>query len=142
MSFRVRGEETEPGCQRNSASKMRRRQSTAGRSRTLHFMPFLLRARHVAPGVRVLDVVGGTGLSAEAALAAVGPTGHVTGADISPAMVGNARERLGKVPNVSVSVEDGQALSFSDESRCDTVRSRTDVLSRPHSGPVGNSPCA
>ena len=83
---------------------------------TLHFMPFLLRAAHVAPGMRVLDIATGTGLSAEAALAAVGPTGHVTAADISPAMVGKARERLGKAPNVSVSVEDGQALSFSDAS--------------------------
>ena len=83
---------------------------------TMHFMPFLLRAAHVAPGMRVLDIATGTGLSAEAALAAVGPTGHVTAADISPAMVGKARERLGKAPNVSVSVEDGQALSFSDAS--------------------------
>ena len=83
---------------------------------TMHFMPFLLRAAHVAPGMGVLDVATGTGLSAKAALAAVGPTGHVTAADISPAMVGKGRERLGKAPNVSVSVEDGQALSFSDAS--------------------------
>ena len=83
---------------------------------TAYFMPFLLRAAHVAPGMRVLDIATGTGLSAEAALAAVGPTGHVTAADISPAMVGKARERLGIASNVSVSVEDGQALSFSDES--------------------------
>ena len=83
---------------------------------TAYFMPFLLRAAHLAPGMRVLDIATGTGLSAEAALAAVGPTGHVTAADISPAMVGKARERLGKAPNVSVSVEDGQALSFPDES--------------------------
>ena len=83
---------------------------------TMHFMHFLLRAAHVAPDMRVLDVATGTGLSAEAALAAVGPTGHVTAADISPAMVRKARERLGIAPNVSVSVEYGQALSFSDES--------------------------
>ena len=83
---------------------------------TMHFMPFLLRAAHVAPGMSVLDVATGTGLSAEAALAAVGPTGHVTAADISPAMVEKARERLRKAPNVYVSVEDGQALSFSDVS--------------------------
>jgi ubiquinone/menaquinone biosynthesis C-methylase UbiE len=31
-------------------------------------------------------------------------------------MVEKARERLGKAPNASVSVEDGQALSFSDGS--------------------------
>ena len=82
---------------------------------TAHFMPFLLRAAHLAPGMRVLDIATGTGLSAEAALAAVGPTGHVTAADVSPAMAEKARERLSKAPNVSVSVEDGQALSFSDE---------------------------
>src|SRR6516164_3073251 len=83
---------------------------------TAHFMPFVLRAGHIAPGMRVLDIATGTGLSAEAALAAGGPIGHVTAADVSPAMVEKARERLGKAPNASVSVEDGQALSFSDGS--------------------------
>src|SRR5712671_2538798 len=81
---------------------------------TAHFMPFLLRAAHIAPGMHVLDIATGTGLSAEAALAAVGPTGHVIAADVSPAMAEKARERLGKAPNASVSVEDGQALSFAD----------------------------
>src|SRR3984957_20761917 len=81
---------------------------------TAHFMPFLLRAADIAPGMHVLDIATGTGLSAEAALAAVGLTGHVTAADVSPAMAEKARERLGKVPNASVSVEDGQALSFAD----------------------------
>jgi ubiquinone/menaquinone biosynthesis C-methylase UbiE len=79
---------------------------------TMHFMPFLLRAAHVAPSMRVLDIATGTGLSAEAALAAVGPSGHVTAADLSPAMVEKARERLVKAANVLVSVEDAQALSF------------------------------
>jgi ubiquinone/menaquinone biosynthesis C-methylase UbiE len=83
---------------------------------TRSFMPFLLRAAAVTPGMRVLDVATGTGLSAEAALAAVGPTGHVAASDLSPAMVDKARERLGNVPNASVSVEDGQALSFLDGS--------------------------
>ena len=83
---------------------------------TAYFMPFLLKAGDVVPGMRVLDIAAGTGLSAEAALAAVGPTGHVTAADVSPAMVAKARERLADAPNVSVSVEDGQALSFPDES--------------------------
>src|SRR6202162_2493413 len=83
---------------------------------TVHFMPFLLRAAHLAPGLRVLDIATGTGLSAEATLAAVGPTGYVTPADLSPAMAEKARERLGKAPNVLVSVEDGQALSFPDRS--------------------------
>lgn len=81
-----------------------------------YFMPFLLRAAGVTPGMRVLDVATGTGLSAEAALAAVGPTGHVTASDLSPAMADKARDRLGHAPNVSVSIEDGRALSFSDGS--------------------------
>src|SRR5262249_54153867 len=54
-------------------------------------MPFVLRAARVAGGMRVLDTVAGTGLSAGAALSAVGPTGHVTAADISPAMAESAQ---------------------------------------------------
>src|SRR5215475_1705487 len=81
---------------------------------TTHFVPFLLRAARVAPGMRVLDIATGTGLAAEAALHVVGPTGHVTAADFSPAMVERARERLAQAQNASVAVEDGQALSFSD----------------------------
>src|SRR5271163_4503506 len=83
---------------------------------TAHFMPFVLQAAHIAPGMHVLDIATGTGLSAEAALAAVGPTGLVVAADVSPAMAEKARERLSKAPNASVSVEDGQALSFADSS--------------------------
>ena len=52
-----------------------------------HFVPFLLRAARVVSGMRVLDVAAGTGLAAEAALAVVGPAGHVTAADLSAAMV-------------------------------------------------------
>src|SRR5262245_41466668 len=83
---------------------------------TSHFVPFLLRAAHIAPGMRVLDIAAGTGLASKAALAAVGPTGHVTAADLSPAMVEKARERLAKAKNAAVAIEDGQALSFSDGS--------------------------
>jgi tRNA A58 N-methylase Trm61 len=49
-----------------------------------HFIPFLLKAGRVSSGGRVLDVATGTGLAAEAALAIVGTTGHVTATDISP----------------------------------------------------------
>ncbi|MFD2053927.1 class I SAM-dependent methyltransferase [Mesorhizobium calcicola] len=83
---------------------------------TTHFVPYLLRAAHIAPGMRVLDIATGTGLAAEAALNIVGLTGHVTAADLSPAMVAKSRERLRHSKNASVAVEDGQALSFSDES--------------------------
>ncbi len=83
---------------------------------TTHFIPFLLRAANVGPGMRVLDIAAGTGLASEAALRIVGPSGHVTAADLSPAMVKKARERLAQAKNALVRIEDGQALSFSDES--------------------------
>ncbi len=81
-----------------------------------HFLPFLLRAGRVAPGQRVLDVATGTGLAAEAALEIVVATGHITATDISEQMAGRARERLSGAPNVSVRVEDGQALGLPDDS--------------------------
>ncbi len=81
-----------------------------------HFLPFLLGAARLAPGMRVLDVATGTGLGAQAALAIVGPSGFVTATDVSPAMVEKARTRPAVAPNVSVSVEDGQSLPFPDAS--------------------------
>jgi len=76
-----------------------------------HFLPFVLRAARLAPGHRVLDVASGTGISAEAALYAVGPSGSVLATDISPEMVEKARKRLRWSPNAAVAVEDGQALN-------------------------------
>src|SRR5579863_2195716 len=55
-----------------------------------HFLPFLLRAAHLSPGARVLDVATGTGLAAQAALDLVGPNGSVAATDVSPAMVEQA----------------------------------------------------
>jgi ubiquinone/menaquinone biosynthesis C-methylase UbiE len=77
-----------------------------------HFLPLLLRAARLEPAQRVLDAATGTGIAAEAALAVVGSGGHVTAADISPAMVDRARQRLAGSPNASVVVSDGQSLSF------------------------------
>jgi ubiquinone/menaquinone biosynthesis C-methylase UbiE len=79
-----------------------------------HFLPFLLRAARLEPSQRVLDVATGTGIAAEAALAVVGPCGHVTAIDVSQAMVDRARQRLAGSSNTSVVVEDGQSLSFDD----------------------------
>jgi ubiquinone/menaquinone biosynthesis C-methylase UbiE len=81
-----------------------------------HFLPFLLRAARLGPGQRALDVATGTGIAAEAALRLVGVEGSIVGADLSREMVEKARQRLEKAPNASVAVEDGQALSFPDES--------------------------
>ena len=85
-----------------------------------HFVPLMLEAGHLAKGHHLLDVATGTGLIAEAALGVVGPAGRVTAVDIAPGMVEQARRRLGKAPNVTVGVEDGQSLSFADSS-FDTV---------------------
>ena len=85
-----------------------------------HFVPLILDAGHLAVGHRLLDVATGTGLVAEAALDVVGPTGHVTAVDVSPGMIEQARERLGVAANVTIGVEDGQAMSFADAS-FDTV---------------------
>ncbi len=80
-----------------------------------YFVPFLLRAARLGAAHNVLDVATGTGLAAEAALAVVGASGSVVAADILPDMVARARQRLCQAPNASIAVEDGQALSFRDE---------------------------
>ena len=80
------------------------------------FVPGLLRAARLAPGMRVLDVATGTGNVAEAALASIGLTGHVPAVDLSLAMLEQARELLQGRKNVSFSVDDGQALGFPDGS--------------------------
>jgi len=95
---------------------------------TAHFMPFLLRAVDVAPGMRVLDIATGTGLSAEAALAAVGPTGHVAAADVSPAMAEKARERRQGAECFGLGGGRTEAFFPGREFRRRAVQSRTDVL--------------
>lgn len=83
---------------------------------TRQLLPPLLRVARLAPSMRVLDIATGTGIAAEAAVGKVGPSGHVVAADISPAMVERARERLGGLPNVTFAVEDGQRLTLPDQS--------------------------
>jgi ubiquinone/menaquinone biosynthesis C-methylase UbiE len=78
------------------------------------FIPALLRAARVGLGHRVLDVATGTGVAAEAAVEAIGPSGEVVATDLSPAMLEKARDRLGASSNVCFAVADGQSLSFPD----------------------------
>ncbi|MBD0271321.1 MAG: methyltransferase domain-containing protein [Acetobacteraceae bacterium] len=78
------------------------------------FVPTLVRLADLKPGQRVLDFATGTGIAAEAALGAVGPTGHVTAADDTPAMLERARGRLGGRPNIAFAVERAGSLSFPD----------------------------
>src|SRR6187399_60255 len=81
-----------------------------------HFVPFLLQAGRIGPGQRILDVATGTGLAAEAALEIIGAGGHLTATDISEQMAERARERLNGVTNVSIRVDDGQAMGLPDDS--------------------------
>ncbi|WP_158670508.1 class I SAM-dependent methyltransferase [Bradyrhizobium guangdongense] len=81
-----------------------------------HFLPFLLSAARIGAGMKVLDIASGTGLAAAECLGAVGSTGHVVAADLSEAMVEQAKHRLSSAQNITFAVEDGQSLSFLDSS--------------------------
>src|SRR5262249_10381246 len=82
----------------------------------------------------------GTGLSAEAALSAVGPTGHVTAADVSPAMAEKARERLGEALQC-FRFGRGRtgSLVLRRNFRRGGLQSRADVLLGAGTGPLGVS---
>ncbi|MEX5712131.1 methyltransferase domain-containing protein [Parafrankia sp. FMc6] len=62
------------------------------------------------PGHRVLDIGCGRGACLFPAAEVVGPTGHVLGIDIAPAMVDAARAKAGRqgATNVEVRVQDGE----------------------------------
>ncbi len=75
------------------------------------FLPAVISAAELAPGRRVLDVSTGTGEAALIALPAVGASGVVIGADIAPAMLVGARDRL-KDPLFCPVAADGQMLPF------------------------------
>jgi ubiquinone/menaquinone biosynthesis C-methylase UbiE len=75
------------------------------------FVPAVISAAEIAPDQRVLDVSTGTGEAASSALPAVGASGVVIGADIAPAMLFGARERL-RNPLFCPVAADGQALPF------------------------------
>lgn len=75
------------------------------------WVPVLLRVAGVGPGMRVLDVACGTGVVARRAAALVGPSGHVSGVDLNPAMIAVARERTSAV---DWRVGDAGALPYAD----------------------------
>lgn len=74
------------------------------------FVPALLRAAAVGPGLRLLDVACGTGLVAGAAAAA---GARVSAVDFSPAMLAVAR---GLHPQVGFHAADAEELPFADAS--------------------------
>lgn len=70
----------------------------------------LFEALDVKPGERILDVGCGGGLTALEAAASAGPTGHVTGADISEGLLDMARSRAAQagLSNVTFAKLDAQ----------------------------------
>ena len=77
------------------------------------FVPAVLAAAEVAAADRILDVATGPGEAASLALAQVGPSGLVVGADISLAMLDAAHTRFAGARFQPV-VADGQALPCAD----------------------------
>jgi SAM-dependent methyltransferase len=79
-----------------------------------------------APGDRVLDVGCGTGATTATLAEAVGPTGHVLGVDIAPALLLRAHQRTAGLPQVELREADAQTVSL-DRDR-DLVFSRFGVM--------------
>jgi arsenite methyltransferase len=67
-----------------------------------------------APGERVLDVGCGPGFYCAELVEEVGPSGHVTGLDGSPAMLALAERRCAGRPNVELRAADATALPVPD----------------------------
>jgi ubiquinone/menaquinone biosynthesis C-methylase UbiE len=94
---------------------------TAAENYERHFVPkiatpvsvALLEAAAVAPGERVLDVACGTGVIARLAADGVGPSGTVTGLDLSPDMIEVARAV--SPSTIEWHVGDATSLPFADD---------------------------
>lgn len=75
-----------------------------------------LRAMHLRPGERVLDIGCGPGLLAQDIAATVGAEGGVVGIDVSEPMTSIARDRCRELPWASFEIADAAALPFADSS--------------------------
>ena len=83
-----------------------------------HFGYRLVELARIPSGANVLDVATGRGAVLLPAAIAVGPRGHVTGIDLSEAMVGEVAEEIGRLGqgNVRVCQMDAEDLQLPDES--------------------------
>ena len=87
----------------------------------------VLARANLTPGLSVLDVGCGTGDSTLAAAQAVGPTGRVIGADISPAMLALAKSRAQGMDQVTFDCADMATHHF-EGAGFDRVISRFGVM--------------
>ncbi|SEV99553.1 Ubiquinone/menaquinone biosynthesis C-methylase UbiE [Aliiroseovarius sediminilitoris] len=76
----------------------------------------LIAAAQLQPGEQVLDVACGTGIVARLAARHVAPTGTVTGADINPGMIAEAKRACEDFPNIDWHEADAAALPMPDDS--------------------------
>ena len=98
-------------------------------ARNVEMLEQLLAAAVPQPGERVLDVGVGTGVTTVPYAQAVGPSGHVTGADISRPMLDAARRRVDEagLTNVELILTDAQIHAFAPASY-DLLTSRLGVM--------------
>ena len=94
--------------------------------------PAILDGLRLQPGAQVLDVGCGVGADAFDLADRIGPSGHVTGVDISASLVTEAdRRAVGRNLPVTFGVGDAQALHFSDHT-FDAIRSERMLMHVPN----------
>lgn len=76
----------------------------------------LIAAAQLRPGEQVLDIACGTGIVARLAAAQVIPSGTVSGADINPGMIAEARRACEDVANIDWHETDAASLPFPNDS--------------------------
>jgi SAM-dependent methyltransferase len=98
-------------------------------ARNVEMLEQLLAAARPAPGEHVLDIGCGTGVTTEPYAKAVGPSGHVTAADISKPMLDAARQRIeaAGLGHVTLLLADAQTHVF-PEASFDLLTSRLGVM--------------
>jgi ubiquinone/menaquinone biosynthesis C-methylase UbiE len=109
----------------NAATRWERPSAEMGRGAT----DAIVALAQPRPGMRALDVAGGTGAPALQIARAIGPSGRVTATDLSPEPLKIAAERARDrgLTNISFEVADVHNLPFSDES-FDLVTCRLGVM--------------